>query len=247
MQHLKPLFAFATVSLVLIGLSEAQENSAYTSVISFSKNPATQDLIVVEEDIEMAEVPCEACELGSTGSRTRFGNGKHMQRWKKVHAKAREHAATVSARNDAWPKPFDCADRQLYTSMWAPMINKGFEEQCVLTSNHFDPVTGKLNTFGNHTVAGIMNNMPQARRTVFIHRDTDAKLNQQRMRMVKETITTFYGTDKLAKIEFSNELPVKLRGAEAEKITELWYAGKPAPIIPIASGTESLDATVTNR
>ena len=244
MRNLKTLITFATLSLVLIGLSEAQESSAYTSVINFTKAPTAQVVIVVEED---AEIPCDACELSTTNARTSFGNGKHMQRWKKIHAKAKEHAATVTARNNAWPKPFDCADRQLYTSMWTPMIDKGFEEQCVLTSNHFDPITGKLNTFGNHTVAGIMNNMPQARRTVFIHRDTDAQLNQKRMSMVKETINTFYGTNKLAKIEFSNELPVKLRGAEAEKITELWYAGKPAPIIPIASGTESLDATVTNN
>ncbi|MCP4095598.1 MAG: hypothetical protein GY880_32815 [Planctomycetaceae bacterium] len=247
MRNLKTLITFATLSLVLIGLSQAQENSAYTSVISFAKAPTAQDLIVIEEEAELTEIPCDACELTTTNARMSFGNGKHMQRWKKVHAKAKEHAATVTARNNAWPKPFDCADRQLYTSMWTPMIDKGFEEQCVLTSNHFDPITGKLNTFGNHTVAGIMNNMPQARRTVFIHRDTDNQLNQKRMNMVKETINTFYGTNKLARIEFSNELPVKLRGAEAEKITELWYAGKPAPIIPIASGTESLDATVTNN
>lgn len=248
MRNLKSLITIAIVSLVLISLTEAQENTAYTSVISYTPARSAQELIVVEQEVvDNPEVACEACELGSTKSRIRFGSGKHMDRWKKVHAKAKEHAATVTARNSAWPKPFDCADRQLYTSMWAPMIDKGFEEQCVLTSNHFDPLTGKLNTFGNHTVAGIMNNMPQARRTVFIHRDTDTKINQQRMSMVKETISTFYGTDKLAKIEFSNELPVKLRGAEAEKITELWYAGKPAPIIPVASGTESLDATVTNN
>ena len=247
MRNLKSLITFASVSLVLTGLSHAQEKTAYTSVISFNQTRSAQELIAAEQETEIAEIPCDSCDLTNASTRNRYGNGKHMDRWRKIHAKAKEHAATVTARNSAWPKPFDCADRQLYTSMWAPMIDKGFEEQCVLTTNHFDPITGKLNTFGNHTVAGIMNNMPQARRTVFIHRDTDAELNQQRMKMVKQTINTFYGTDKLAKIEFSNELPVKLRGAEAEKITELWYAGKPAPIIPIASGTESLDATVTNN
>lgn len=247
MQNLKSLNTFASVLLVLTSLSNAQEKTAYNSVISFRQNRSAQELIPTEQEAAITEIPCEACELTNANTRNSFSSGKHMDRLRKIHAKAKEHTATVTARNGSWPKPFNCADRQLYTSMWAPMIDKGFEEQCVLTSNHFDPITGKLNTFGNHAVAGIMNNMPQARRTVFIHRDTDANLNQQRMKMVKQTINTFYGTEKLAKIEFSNELPVKLRGAEAEKITELWYAGKPAPIIPIATGTESLDATVTNN
>ena len=247
MRNIKSLITITIASLALISQADAQVNPTYTSVINYTQPRSAPELIGVEQDEVNTGIPCEACVISDARTKPSFGSGKHMERWKKVHAKAKEHAATVTARNSAWPKPFDCADRQLYTSMWKPMIDKGFEEQCVLTSNHFDPLTSQLNTYGNHTVAGIMNNMPKARRTVFIHRDTDAQLNQQRMSMVKQTISTFYGTDKLAKIEFSNELPVKLRGSEAEKITELWYAGKPSPTIPVASGTESLNATVTNN
>ena len=140
--------------------------------------------------------------------------------------------------------PFNCADRQLYFALWEPMIDQGFEEQCVLTSMHFDADTGKLNSFGIHHVAGIMQNMPSHRRKVYLHRESDVDTNNARLNHVKETINTFYGQTGPALVEFSSKLPVTLRGTKADSISRLWAENQPTPIIPISAGSQSVGSSV---
>lgn len=185
-------------------------------------------------DVYNSVMQCDGC-----------GSGGHMQNFKARHAHSKHNHARVIARNEAWPMPFNCADRQLYFSFWEPMIDQGFEEQCVLTSSHFDPETGQLNSYGNHTVAGIMQNMPTTRRKVFVHRDADVEANEARIAAVRDTINTFYGQKGPALVEFSNKMPVRLRGTKAEAISRLGMENHPTPIIPISSGAQSVGTSVS--
>lgn len=183
-------------------------------------------------------VSCDSCGCGS-------GHGDFIDHLKAKHAHNKYNCQRVIARNEAWPMPFNCADRQLYFSFWEPMIDQGFEEQCVLTSAHFDPESGKLNSYGKHAVAGIMQNMPSTRRKVFIHRDADVDANAARMAAVQNTIDTFYNQSGPALVEFSNKLPVRLRGTKAEAISRLGMENHPTPVIPISSGAQSVGSSVS--
>ena len=151
----------------------------------------------------------------------------------------------VCARNDAWPKPFNCADRQLYFAMWQPMIDQGFEEQCVLTSVHFDPETHELNNFGITTVQGIMQNMPTSRKKVFVNRDVDQSISQARLNNVNNVVKTYYNqVAPNAEVAYSNLMPSSIRGPRAETINQLFIQGAPAPIIPISSGSQSVSSSI---
>ncbi len=174
-----------------------------------------------------------------------IGSGGHMDEFKARWAHTQEISAKVVARNQAWPKPFNCASRQLYFSMWEQMIDQGFEEQCVLSSSHFNQETNELNSFGNHAVAGIMQNMPTVRRKVFIHQDVNESVNQARMQTVQNTINTFYGNSGPADVAFSNKTPVTLRGTTAEGIFKLSGENQPTPVIAISSG-ETVGSAVGN-
>ncbi len=123
---------------------------------------------------------CGDCGSGNSGNHPKLDQMKALNN-------------KVCARNDAWPKPFNCADRQLYFTMWQPMIDRGFEEQCVLISAHFDPETHELNRFGQTTVAGIMQNMPTSRKKVFVNRDIDSNISQARLNSVQKMVGTYYG------------------------------------------------------
>lgn len=184
------------------------------------------------------------CATADGASGDRHGNHPRIDSLKDKHEHAKKNCARVIARNEAWPMPFNCADRQLYFSFWEPMIDQGFEEQCVLTSAHFDAETHELNSFGNHTVAGIMQNMPSTRRKVFVHREVDVESNNARLAQVKKTIDTFYGQSGPAAVEFSTKLPIKLRGNKAEAISRLWFENQPTPVIPISSGGDSVGSSV---
>ena len=181
------------------------------------------------------------CAAGGVGG---VGGCQFANELKARSAHARMIHDRVSARNQAWPKPFDCADRQLYFSIWEPMIDQGFEEQCVLTAAHFDPSTNQLNKFGQHAVAGIMQNMPSSRRTVFIHRDNNHQISELRRSAVRDTIQTFYGNSGPANIAFSQKRPVTTHGLKAAAIQDSLLGNLPTPVIPISSLGQDVNSSV---
>ena len=178
-----------------------------------------------------------------------IGNGDHprLDEFKSRHEAKHANYHKIYKRNDAWPMPWNCADRQLYFQIWYPMIDQGFEEQCVLSATHFDSETNELNKFGQHAVAGIMQNMPSARKHVFINRDGNEQLNSARLNSVRETINTFYGqhVNGTPQVSFSTRLPNTISGDQAEGINRLWFEKMPTPIIPISSG-ETVNQAIGN-
>ncbi|MEM9943635.1 MAG: hypothetical protein AAF939_18880, partial [Planctomycetota bacterium] len=73
--------------------------------------------------------PAQAC-----GGKCGRGCGLCSGQLKANLEAAQANNALVYARNNNFPKPFNCADRQLYFSIWSPMIDRGFETQCVLSN-----------------------------------------------------------------------------------------------------------------
>lgn len=174
------------------------------------------------------------------------GRGARLDELKAKCAHQRAINARIAARNNAWPMPFDCADRQLYFSYWGPMIDQGWEEQCVLTADHFDPQSGELNKFGKTAIAGVMQNHPSNRRTIFIKRDVDDSINQQRRSTVEDTINTFYGHTTTAQVAFSNKVPVTTSGERGHQIQTQWLGSQPAPAIQVGSGGSVANSVSTN-
>lgn len=189
---------------------------------------------------------CGYCgDTGCGNCRGRNGDHPRIDAMKAHHAQLSAHYHKIYGRNDAWPMPWNCADRQLYFQIWEPMIDQGFEEQCVLSSAHFDSETNQLNKYGQHTVAGIMQNMPTSRKHVFVHREGDERLNAARLESVRDTIDTFYGhqLNGQAQVSYSTRLPNRITGDQAEGINRLWFEKMPSPIIPIAAG-ETINSAV---
>ena len=151
-------------------------------------------------------------------------------------AHARKVNSKVCARNRVWPKPFDCADRQLYFSIWEPMLDAGYEKHCTLTQAHFDPETNELNQYGQAAISGIMRNLPRHRKTIFVHRDIDQQLSDHRMNVVRDALETWYGPQAATSIAFTDQLPTRSNGGRSEIINRLYSDGTPAPLLPVATG-----------
>jgi hypothetical protein len=248
MTKIKPTFflGLAVASLMLVGQTNAQECSSCDSCSSCSQAGSYQTGGGAYQTV--FGYPTQGGCQGGCGGRTGCLGGGCSGRFAELRARHQQTAEIndrTAKRNEAWPKPFNCASRQLYFRMWENMIDQGFEEQCVLSAVHFDAETNELNRHGRHTVAGIMQNMPTARKHVFINQDVDRQLNDARMASVKETINTFYGTMGPAQVSFSTKLPSSIRGPQAERIQNQFISGMPAPIIPISSG-EGVSAAVGN-
>ena len=182
------------------------------------------------------------CASGKCGLGGGHGHGHGNGQLRANLDQAQQRNNLVSARNDAWPKPFTCIDRQLYESQWGKYIDAGYERQCVLSSIHFEKDTNELSQFGRTIVSGLIQNMPQARKTVYIHRDGDQQRSQERLDNVRQSIEYMFGHRTPAQVAFSTQEPVRVSALRVETLQALEAQATPVPIIPIASGTTSVQS-----
>lgn len=183
---------------------------------------------------------CATCGGGGHGLAGRSQHGEVL-RAKLDHAIAYDQK--VSARNQAWPKPFTCADRQVYSAMWTPMLDAGFADQTTVTGVHFSE-EGKLTRYGKQQIAGIMRNMPQHRKVVYVQRDGDEVTTQNRYNQVQEVVSLFYGQS--GRVALTDRNPINQTGQRAEATTNNYYNALAPPIIPVADGTTSVNSSVSN-
>ena len=182
-----------------------------------------------------------ACGTGGAISHGGLGAGRHQfsQRLQATQAQNDK----IYARNAAWPKPFACASRQQYHNMWRPMIDAGWEDQCLLTSVHFDQ-SGELTRYGRNQISSMMMNMPRSRRIIYIQElannaDTDARTAK-----VQNVIQNWFA-QRGGTVQVSSRTAVTMSGVRAVTITEGSLGAAPAPVIPVADGQSGVSSSVT--
>jgi len=176
---------------------------------------------------------------GIAAQQRSFGYGQISDRFNATQAQNEK----IYARNQAWPKPFACASRQLYHNIWRPMYDAGWEDQCILTSTHFDQ-NGELTRYGKQQISGMMMNMPKNRRVIFIQDTADQTATQQRMAKVQNVIQTWY-SNRGGMVQVSARTPATMPGWRAVDIIEKATSSAPAPVIPIADGASGVQSAVT--
>ena len=161
--------------------------------------------------------------------------GKLNFRARVHHLKEFNHL--VSQRNVAWPKPFTCADRQLYFKMWEPMLDTGWRASCILNHRHFVEGTVDLNQAGRMKLAAIMKNHAVGQKAFYIARDQPIELSIKRLESVKRTLQQWYGLGDVFEIAFTDLEPVKGDGLRTQNVGQLYSDQTPPPVIPVATGT----------
>jgi hypothetical protein len=89
-------------------------------------------------------------------------------------------------RNQCWPKPFVCADREAVRAPFMIQVANGWERQNMLSEYHFEPGTGELTEAGRLKVQWILLDAPQQHRVVFVHRSVDRAETAARMQQVMQ-------------------------------------------------------------
>ena len=148
----------------------------------------------------------------------------------------------VSDRNEAWPKPFACADRQLYFQTWDPMLEAGWKSACVFNSRYFMDGTAELNPAGKMKVAAIMKNYPVGQKAFYLERDRPVELSDERLVALKNSVEQWYGLDHVTEIAFTDRGPLSGDGSRAASISENYINSLPNPVIPIENLGSSLES-----
>lgn len=179
-------------------------------------------------------------DVGSIGAQQRaFGYGQFQDRFRATQAQNDK----IYARNSAWPKPFACGSRQHYHNMWRSMFDAGWEDQCILTATHFDE-NGDLTRYGKQQISGMMMNMPQARRVIFVQKLANPADTENRVAKVQNVIQTWY-PHRSGMVQVSTRVPATMSGLRAADISEKATGAAPAPVIPIADGASGVASAVT--
>lgn len=176
---------------------------------------------------------------GGCGGKLCGGLGGHKANFQAWSAHVKEINRITTARNAAWPKPFQCADRQLYFEFWRPMLQSGINANCLLSDHHFNPQTGELNAGGKSRLRSIAQNNPIGHKAVLIQNTGDQMLNSQRQTYVQQVVNDFYGGTGFSQVAVSNSFPVRGSGQRIENVNRLGAEALAPPVIPVASGTGS--------
>ncbi len=171
-----------------------------------------------------------ACGVGGGGHNGPFR--QHAQHLMQIHRRD-------FARNQAWPKPFDCADRQLYHCIWNPMLDAGCRSNCLFTANHFDTDTNELNDMGRAKVRSIFRNFAMADKYALVQNDGNRSVADSRLQNLQNAIDNWYGSDAFVEVAVTDLYPVGFAGSRAESINNLSLQETPPPVIPVASGAGS--------
>lgn len=188
------------------------------------------------------EISTGTCDSGECDN----GNGSSVGTWWQ-HKQAecdliKQHADLIAQRNDAWPKPFLCHDRQAYHAIFAVMTQRGWQCECTLTSDHFDPQTQQLNRAGKAKISGIMTNLPEVARQVHVLQDSTNEVAEARMENVRNEIQNKFVALPIPEIAVTNYAPHGMNGALVEDVQKRFVEGLPAPAVPAAKTT-----TISNQ
>jgi len=180
---------------------------------------------------------------GATGGCGKCGGclhgGRCLQNIKSHFAHLKSIQQRDFARNQAWPKPFKCADRQLYFSIWEPMLERGFRTNCLLTDRHFDADTNNLNQAGIAKVAGIYKNAPTAQKVALVQNLGNQAVVDARLNSLRSTIDQWYGSGAFTEVAATEIFPTQFSGARVHALQTLSSDETPVPAIPVATGTGS--------
>lgn len=221
-----------TSKLVLFTLS--------LTVTVFGSVSVAQEALPPAQPVDLpAASSCSQCQSSTgcdCGTRGRFFSGYRLDNLRSKLDHYSELNAKIYARNDAWPKPFECLDRQSYHNVWIPLLDAGYEQHSILSENFFDPETNKLNQLGIHKVAGVMQNLKGERRAVYITRNADEQVNDARLAAVEETIQTYYGQMGPARVALTDRQPWVTNGIQTEALNQKRLDAIPTPMIQIGTG-----------
>lgn len=183
--------------------------------------------------------PCNDCQATSQFGWSRGSQAAAPAPAGGYFARAHEQHNLIYQRNQAWPKPFVCWDRNAYFNIWNQMYTSGLAGECTLSDAHFDPETGNLNSMGERKIEVIFRNLPEAHRGVLIAESRDPIQNNQRLEVARKAISQWYGEGYASQVALTGRVPEPASGARVYAVNTGYQASLPPPTINNSAGSGS--------
>jgi len=88
-------------------------------------------------------------------------------------------------RSQCWPQPYNLMDQQAVREPFRMMIERGWQSQNTIRSEHFEEGTEQLNTYGRQHVQWVLSRIPETRRVLFVQPGQSSRQTARRLATVE--------------------------------------------------------------
>ena len=88
-------------------------------------------------------------------------------------------------RSHCWPHPYNLMDQQAVRDPFRLMIERGWQAQNTIRSEHFESGTEKLNAYGRRHVRWILTRVPETQRVLFVQPAESSRQTARRLAAVE--------------------------------------------------------------
>lgn len=139
-------------------------------------------------------------------------------------------------RMNAWPEPFQFADREVTISPLIDMTNAGWRLQNTLSDHFFDPETQELTKAGQLKLRWIATQTPLHRRIVHVLRSYEPGATNLRVQSVERHLDKLVPEGARPNVVLTDKIPAGGSGEYFENIDRQLKSSVPAPRLPQVQG-----------
>ena len=139
-------------------------------------------------------------------------------------------------RMNAWPEPFQAADREATITPLVAMTNAGWRTQNTLSAHLFHPATQELTKAGEMKLRWIATQAPMHRRTVHVLRSLEPGVTNLRVASVERHLDKYLPEGARPSVVLTDKIPVGGSGEYFETIDRQLKSSVPPPRLPQAAG-----------
>ena len=88
-------------------------------------------------------------------------------------------------RSQCWPYPYNLMDQQAVREPFRMMIERGWQAQNTIGTEHFESGSDKLNAHGRRHVQWVLSRKPETRRVLFVEPGQSARQTARRLATVE--------------------------------------------------------------
>jgi hypothetical protein len=132
-------------------------------------------------------------------------------------------------RNNAWPEPFQSADRQVTREYFRIQVNNGWRMQNTIGKWFFDEETNQLNQAGEIKLRQVATQSPVHRRTVFVLVGNTPDVTAKRVESVQQTLARILPEGPVPQVLLTDVDQEGGSGEYFDKVNAAYNQSIPAP------------------
>jgi hypothetical protein len=145
-----------------------------------------------------------------------------------------EDCCIDTLRNNVWPKPFVCPDRQAVRMPFHMMVHNGWRRENLLGEHHFCPGTPELTEAAKLKVKWILREAPRHHRTIYVHAADNPVDTAARIDEVQSLVVTLAPTGELPSVVETTVNPPGWPAGQVDAIGRKFESAFPDPVLPAA-------------